>query len=132
MTYDHWKTTEPGPASEPKPEYEPEPGSLRLVIERTYPGRYLAHSSEYTGDGDLTGSGRSIEEAAADFAEQYADHEVVAMLDQAWDEINVLGGSYHTPHPFGAGYNKAIADALELIEKLGGRSLAQRQARARS
>jgi hypothetical protein len=104
------------------------PGALRLTIANTCPGQYVCQPRDYDL-GVITGWGSSIEEAAADFCELYADHEVVAQLTECWDQVNVLGGSWpdwRTSKTFAGGYNKAIGDALELIERLGGRSLATR------
>jgi hypothetical protein len=91
----------------------------KLEITSTYPGRFIAHSTEMTGDGDITGHGITKAEAAADFAEQYADHEAVRLLSQAWVEINTLGGASDVTDRRSAGYNAAIGDALELLVKLG-------------
>jgi hypothetical protein len=91
----------------------------KLEITSTYPGRFIAHSTEYTGDGDITGTGITKAEAAADFAEQYADHETVRVLSQAWVEIDTLGGSFDPSDRRSAGYNAALGDALELLVKLG-------------
>jgi hypothetical protein len=92
---------------------------LRLGITSTYPHSWIAHSTEMTGDGDITGHGRTVEEAAADYCEQYADHEVVRVLSDAWVEINTLGGSFDPSDRRSAGYNAALGDALELLVKLG-------------
>ncbi|MEQ1888069.1 MAG: hypothetical protein ABL951_02680 [Alphaproteobacteria bacterium] len=43
-----------------------------------------------------------------------------ARLDQAWAEINALGGAEIKGYIVGAAYNKAIGDALGIIERLGG------------
>ena len=41
-------------------------------------------------------------------------------LDDAWDEINALGGYVAPGDVAGAAYNAAVNDALAIIEKLGG------------
>ena len=49
-----------------------------------------------------------------------------AALDEVWNLINAQGG-YVAPHDLeGQGYNKAILDALKIIEKLGGMNPLQR------
>ena len=52
----------------------------------------------------------------------YAEGESAGManLDQAWEEINALGGVIDRAVPHDVGYDSAIGDALEIIEKLGG------------
>jgi hypothetical protein len=42
-------------------------------------------------------------------------------LDKAWQEINALGGHVAPDDDHGLGYIKAIGDALDIIEKLGGK-----------
>ena len=43
-------------------------------------------------------------------------------LDKAWEEINALGGYVGPRDVCGTAYNKAVHDALAIIEKLGGKS----------
>lgn len=88
-------------------------GSLRLVINEGYPGRWTCVTNNYDGPGSMLGSGRSAAQAAADFAEQYADSEVVNVLAEAWEAINVLGGTDGGP------FNEAIGAALAIVERLG-------------
>lgn len=114
MTYDHWKTTNHYDEQAEDPvEQEPEPGALRLVITSRYPGRWTCVTDQYDGPGSMLGSGKTVEEAAADFCEQYADREVVAKLAEAWEAVNVLGGTE------GGSYNDAIGQALAVLEGLG-------------
>lgn len=47
--------------------------------------------------------------------------ERTALLDTAWDRINCLGGTFESHDQYGAGYVKAIDEALSIIEALGGR-----------
>lgn len=90
-------------------------GSLRLVIDEGYVGRFTCVSENYDGpgSGSIVGSGLSIGEAAADFCEEYADREVVAKLSEAWEAVNALGGTD------GGDYNEAIRGALAILEGLG-------------
>lgn len=46
-------------------------------------------------------------------------------LDKAWEEINALGGYVAPNDEVGKGYDKAIGDALDIIERLGGRDPAR-------
>lgn len=50
----------------------------------------------------------------------------MAKLDQAWAEINALGGVIDRTVPYDVGYDSAIGKALEIIEKLGGMDPAER------
>lgn len=43
-------------------------------------------------------------------------------LNQAWKQINALGGYVAPDDAHGQGYSKAINDALAIIEALGGRN----------
>lgn len=99
--------------SKPGDVVEQELGSLRLVISSSYRGRWTCVTDNYDGPGSMLGSGCSVEEAAADFCEQYADHEVVAKLAEVWEMVNALGGTD------GGAFNEAIGKALSVIEGLG-------------
>ena len=44
----------------------------------------------------------------------------LAKLDQAWAEIDVLGGDLGKPDSYTDGFAHAISMALAIIEKLGG------------
>jgi hypothetical protein len=116
-TYDAWKARNPYDeelGGTPGDDVEDVPGSLRLQISRTYVGRFIATSrNSYDGPGSMIGSGLTEAEAAGDFCEQYADHEVTAMLASAWTAINALGGTD------GGDFNAAIGMALAVLESLG-------------
>ncbi|WP_022723390.1 hypothetical protein [Rhodopseudomonas sp. B29] len=55
----------------------------------------------------------------------------ITALDLAWEEINALGGSDPSVmSPDELAYNRAISDALEIIERLGGEDPAPKRAAA--
>lgn len=135
MTYDHWKTTNPAdeelgpdPALDLEPELPEAPHGLRLEIHECYPGQWsCVDADNYDGLGDICGTGTSAAAAAGDWAELYADREVVAKLSEAWDDINVLGGTTPRGDKWAAGYNAGIDAALELLESLGAKTKLQRR-----
>lgn len=138
MTYDHRMSTNPadaelGPDSalDIEPELPEAPHGLRLDIYECYPGKFACVDADnYDGLGDIYGSGDDKAAAAGDWAEQYADREVVAKLTEAWDDINALGGTTPKGDKWSAGYNAGIDAALELLESMGAKTRLQRRQEA--
>lgn len=56
----------------------------------------------------------------ADRARVSANGGVMEKLDQAWDEINALGGSGNSTNLYDDGVCKTVERALDIIERLGG------------
>jgi hypothetical protein len=50
-----------------------------------------------------------------------ADDKMRRALDMAWGEINAIGGTADVHDRYGAGINRAVEEALAIIERLGGR-----------
>lgn len=50
------------------------------------------------------------------------------VIDQAWNEINALGGSQYQDNSYDQGIVDTVRKALEIVEKLGGMGPKQREA----
>jgi hypothetical protein len=133
-SYDNWKLASPYDEQDDPDEPEPEPvENVTLDISQISPDYFnCVDAQNYDGPGDICGTGRSREEAAADWAEQYADRVAQRALTEAYDEINALGGtSAGRGRKFWAafGFNNAIDKALEILLARGALTVAQRRQR---
>ena len=63
---------------------------------------------------------KAITKAAIEQGVLVGRREGLSKLDQAWAEINALGGDLGKPDSYTDGFAHAISMALAIIEKLGG------------
>lgn len=74
------------------------------------------------GEAPMPAAVRFIEGLVADFA-----RERLNMLDEAWAQINSIGGTHRTGDRYGEGLNAAVGQALACLESLGAKDPATRK-----